>query len=317
MPAHAILTVASPRALLLALCAPLLSGVACGGAASVPTPRPVSEANQSRVVVRAVGCIGITVSSVDLVGDFYVNVLTFRRGPDALVSGPLLEGFERTPEELSEPLDGVRRPIPDDSRSNDGWFQHVAIVVRDMDAAYAKLEATHVPHVSVAPQTLPSWNKNAAGIRAYYFKDPDGHTLELIWFPPDKGQRRWRSPPGTELFLGIDHTAIASRDTDASIAFYVGRLGLHVAGGSENYGVEQERLSGVPGAHVRITTLRAEGGPGVELLDYLTPADGRALPRDERADDLTHWRTAMVADGVASPQALRDPDGHLMEIQPR
>lgn len=331
-PAHAFLTLGSRAALRLALPALFFAGVACGGASPVPTPGPAFEANRARIAVHAVGCIGITVSSIDRVTDFYERVLTFRRGADSVVSGPPLEGLEGTRGgrfhrrrlnlgtecvELSEPLDGVRRAIPADSRSNDRWFQHVAIVVRDMDAAYAQLESNDVAHVSFAPQTLPSWNKNAAGIRAYYFKDPDGHTLELIWFPPDKGQMRWRSPAAMDLFLGIDHTAIASRDTDRSIAFYVGGLGLHLAGGSENYGIEQERLSGVPGAHVRITTLRADGGPGIELLDYVAPIDGRPMPRDERADDLIHWRTMMVADGVTSTQSLRDPDGHLMEIGPR
>ena len=33
------------------------------------------------------------------------------------------------------------------------------------------------------PQTLPDWNKNAAGIQAFYFRDPDGHFLEVLAFP--------------------------------------------------------------------------------------------------------------------------------------
>ena len=37
------------------------------------------------------------------------------------------------------------------------------------------------------PQQLPDWNPNAAGIRAFYFKDPDGHALEILQFPPGKG----------------------------------------------------------------------------------------------------------------------------------
>jgi hypothetical protein len=41
------------------------------------------------------------------------------------------------------------------------------------------------------------------------------------------------------------------------------------------------------------------------------------MPSDERADDLIHWRTVMLADGASAAQALRDPDGHVMEIHPR
>src|SRR5262249_1836363 len=34
---------------------------------------------------------------------------------------------------------GAGRPVPADSRSNDLWFEHMAIVVSDMDAAYARV----------------------------------------------------------------------------------------------------------------------------------------------------------------------------------
>jgi catechol 2,3-dioxygenase-like lactoylglutathione lyase family enzyme len=269
--------------------------------------------------VRAVGCVGTTVTNLDRAEQFYERVLAFRREPEAVLEGTRRVQMDLGTEcvELSEPLGGTRRPIPPDSQSNDRWFQHVAIVVSDIDRAYAWLEANHVTHASVVPQRLPEWNKNAANIRAYYFKDPDGHTLEAIWFPADKGQPRWHVPPGDAVFLGIDHTAIAVADTQASVAFYVRHLGFHVAGGSENWGPEQERLNNVPGAHLRITTLRTDEGPGVELLEYLSPTTGRPMPTDERADDVIHWRTILFADGVHSSQTLRDPDGHAMEIHPR
>ena len=75
-----------------------------------------------------------------------------------------------------------------------------------------------------------------------------------------------------KLFLGIDHTAIVISDTDASLRFYRDVLGLQVVGESENYGPEQERLNNVFGARLRITSLRAASGPGVEFLEYLAPA---------------------------------------------
>ena len=53
------------------------------------------------------------------------------------------------------------RPAPVDSRSNDRWFQHVAIVVSDMDGAYAALRSERVEHASTGPQRLPDWNPNA------------------------------------------------------------------------------------------------------------------------------------------------------------
>jgi hypothetical protein len=51
-----------------------------------------------------------------------------------------------------------------------------------------------------------------------YFKNPDGHPLEVLHFPPDKGREKWHESTG-KLFLGIDHTAIVVWDTDASVKF--------------------------------------------------------------------------------------------------
>jgi catechol 2,3-dioxygenase-like lactoylglutathione lyase family enzyme len=226
------------------------------------------------------------------------------------------------------------RPVPADSRSNDGWFQHVAIVVSDMDRAYAWLRDQRVGQVSPEPQRLPDWNPDAGGIRAFYFRDPDGHALELIWFPPGKGDPRWQEATD-RLFLGIDHTAIAVGDTAKSLAFYRDRLGFRVAGGSENWGPEQERLNAVRGARLRITSLRAAEGPGIEFLEYVSPRDGRPLPGDARANDLIHWQTRLLArdgaalDGLRAGRpvtvpaqelgfgrglTVRDPDGHSLEV---
>ena len=299
--------------------------------------------------IRAVDTIGITVSDTDRSVDFYSHVLGFKVVSDVEVTGEAYEqlrdvfpirmrvvrlqlGHESL--ELTEYLAPKGRPAPADARSNDRWFQHVAIVVRDMDQAYQRLHDQRVTHVSPQPQRLPDWNPNAGGIRAFYFRDPDGHPLELIWFPPGKGDPRWQQP-ADQLFLGIDHTAIAVGDTKKSLAFYRDRLGFRVAGGSENSGPEQERLNAVRGAHLRITSLRAADGPGIEFLEYLAPRNGRPFPADERANDLVHWQTRLVVDDPAGLEALRlgrpiaspkrelgftrgltvrDPDGHSLEI---
>src|SRR5262249_44133915 len=121
--------------------------------------------------------------------------------------------------ELNEFLAPRGRPIPTDSRSNDRWFQHVAIVVTDMDAAYRRLRKHKVEHASPGTQTLPDWNKAAAGIKAFYFKDPDGHVLEVIQFPQGKGDPKWHHKSNL-VFLGIDHTAIVVKDSDKSLAYY-------------------------------------------------------------------------------------------------
>jgi catechol 2,3-dioxygenase-like lactoylglutathione lyase family enzyme len=142
---------------------------------------------------------------------------------------------------------------------------------------------------------LPITNPAAAGIRAFYFQGPALHPLELISYPKGKGEARWqvagRAGSAAEV-LGIDHTAIAVSNTDRSKHFYTELLGLRVAGTSLNSGAEQAALSGVPDPRVRITTLRGESGPGIELLEYESPRRGRLTPRDTRANDA--WRCVIT-----------------------
>ncbi len=306
-------------------------------------------ASATEVRVQTVDAVGITVSDLDRSVAFYSGILGFVPEATVELGG---EPWERLRDvfpvrmrvtrlrlgseilELTEYVTPRGRPAPADARSNDRWFQHVAIVVaRHGPGVSMAAPSTASQHVSPAPQRLPDWNPAAGGIRAFYFRDPDGHPLELIWFPPGKGDPRWQQPTDA-LFLGIDHTAIAVADTDRSLAFYRDRLGFRVAGTSENFGDEQERLNAVRGAHLRITGLRAPHGPGIEFLEYLAPRDGRPAPRDGHANDLVHWRTRLVArDGDPLPRLgartvtipenplgfaravdVRDPDGHALEV---
>ena len=276
--------------------------------------RPPLRASEWSVAVSAVHTVGLTVADMDRSLSFYTTVLGFEPVSDVEVAGreyELLAGvfgarmriarlrLGDQAIELTQFLAPPGRPMPPDVRANDRVFQHIAIIVSDMDDAYWRLRQHGVPHASSAPQCLPDWNPNAGGIRAFYFRDPDGHFLEILAFPPGKGLSAWhRASP---LFLGIDHTAIVVDDTDRSLQFYQDLLGLRVVGRSENYEGEQEHLNNVFGARLRITTLRAEAGPGIELLEYLAPRDGRAAPLDLRANDIAHWQTTVL---TKSPEAL-------------
>lgn len=253
--------------------------------------------------------IVIPVSRLDRAAAFYTGALSFTAAMPGASVGLVL----RLGDETIELVQRTGRAIPAGSRSNDHWFQHLAIVVSDIDEAYAVVLRAGAAPISAGPQLLPAWNPNAGGIRAVYFHDPDGHPLELIQYPPGKGEPRWQDKH--RLFLGIDHTAVVASDSGSSIASYRDRLGLRLAGGSENWGTEQERLSAVTGAHLRITTLRPRNGPGIELLQYLMPRDGRPMPANTTGEDL--WAEEVVMRtkaGAVSGELLRDPDGHGIRI---
>jgi catechol 2,3-dioxygenase-like lactoylglutathione lyase family enzyme len=314
-------------------------------------------ANNTSVVV-AVESIGMTVSDMDRSVAFYSDVLAFKPISDVEVDGPEYDqlwgifgvrarvvkmqiGEQRL--ELTQyvaPPDV--RPIPVPSYSNDLWFQHFAIVVRDMEAAWAHLRKHHVRQISPRPVIIPMSNPAAAGIKAIKFRDPDGHNLELLWFPEGKGNSVWHEPT-KDLFLGIDHTAMTVRSTENSIKFYRDLLGMTVAGGTLNMGTTQQYLDSLPGARTRVTGLAPKvGPPGLEFLEYELPTAGRPLPTDSHPTDLWHWQTTLVVPDVEAVAAqvhgmgqmissgvvtlpdkvlgfgkaflVRDPDGHVMQL---
>lgn len=315
----------------------------------------VAHGQAAKPLISAVAMVGMTVEDLDRSVEFYSRVLSFAKIRDVELTGDSWERLEGVfglrirvawlqlgseQMELTEYLTPRGRPVPP-SFSNDRWFQHIAIITSDMDRAYDWLRQNNVRHVSSGPQLLPDYIKAAAGIRAFYFEDPDGHPLEILQFPSDKGDLKWhRTSP---LFLGVDHTAIVVGDTEASLKFYRDILGFRVSGESENYGPDQEHLNSVFGARLRITSLRAAEGPGIELLEYLAPTNGRFMPEDEHANDLVHHETSLVTEnieltsrtlrqaharfissaivlfpkaeaGFHSALLVRDPDGHPMEL---
>jgi catechol 2,3-dioxygenase-like lactoylglutathione lyase family enzyme len=202
------------------------------------------------------------------------------------------------------------RLYPPDSRSDDLWFQHLAIVVSDMDAAFAHLSARPGwrPISRGGPPTLPP---SDGGVRAFKFRDPDGHPLELLWFPPGQGRAIWHER-GPGPFLGIDHSGLAVNSTPESVKFYAA-LGFTVTARSLNHGPAQDRLDGIAPARAVVTGLRpaSDAGPGLELLTYEPP--GRAAAVGAPNDLVTDWITLAVGPARgAAPCALSDPDGHRL-----
>lgn len=323
-----------------------------------PYLSPLTQAAEPPIAIQSIASIGFTVADMGRSIAFYRDVVTFKPVSDVEVDGPeydqlygifgvrarivRLQLGEQQIEltQFISPPDP--RPIPVPSYSHDLWFQHVAIVVRDMDEAWAQLRKYHVRQISPRPQTIPMLNQAAAGIKAIKFRDPDGHNLELLWFPEGKGNLVWKRG-GVDMFLGIDHTAITVRSTENSLKFYRDLLGLTVAGGALNMGTEQEHLDSLPGARVHVTGLTPTmGPPGVEFLEYELPTAGRPFPADSHPTDIWHWQTTVVVSDVDAAATelrrigqlvlsnvvtipdgnlgfkrgvlVRDPDGHVIQL---
>jgi catechol 2,3-dioxygenase-like lactoylglutathione lyase family enzyme len=233
------------------------------------------------------------------------------------------------------------RAYPPDVSGKSYIFQHFAIVTADLGEAYERLrrEPDWTSISSQGPQRLPA---ASGGVTAFKFRDPEGHPLELIEFPPGPMSSRWHAARNEQICLGIDHSAISVADTKRSIAFYEA-LGLAQSGGSLNQGEEQSRLDGIADATVEVTSLAipACAPPHVELLCYRDTPPYRSsrvpLPspavNDVAATQLVfsmkeesiisdlcerHRRAHIFGPVVCDDKVLallRDPDGHLIRIE--
>jgi catechol 2,3-dioxygenase-like lactoylglutathione lyase family enzyme len=269
--------------------------------------------------VQRVKTIGFTVADVEREANFFTNVLQFEKVADFSVVGSEYDALAgvfnanmrivhlKLGQQIVELTEYVSpptgRPIPVSSWSNDAWFQHMAIVVGDMDAAYKILQANKVRQISAYPITIPASNSGAAGIKAIKFHDPERHALELIYFPSGKGDPSWQRP-SNKLFRGLDHTAMTVGSTEQGVTFYRDVLGFDVGGTTFNTGTTQEVLDGLFNDTCLVTAMMpASAPPHIEFLEYKTPPGGRPMPADTKASDLWHWQPTLVSKDI---QALTD-----------
>ncbi len=243
--------------------------------------------------------------------------------------------------ELLEFCDAAGRVYPPDSTSTDLWFQHLAIVVDDMTAAYRQVMANprFRPISRNGPVQLPA---SSGGVLAFKFRDYDGHPLELLAFPPGTGPEEWRRAGGAGCFLGVDHTAIAVGHVSRSTRFFGSVFGFRTGTRTENRGPEQAALDDVEDVQVSVTRLGPDlPAPRLELLRYHV-GTRRPIPPATASNDILATHCALrvgsleaVAGALArwgTPLAEGDrmllrgtraalvtgPDGHrfLVEEQP-
>ncbi|MGC2322714.1 MAG: VOC family protein, partial [Terriglobales bacterium] len=100
-----------------------------------------------RLKATRVEAAGFTVSDADRSVDFYSRVLQFKKVGDLRTADARVIRMQLGEEQIEiTQYDHKGQPFPADSHSNDHWFQHVAIVVSDMQKAYAVLRQNRVRH---------------------------------------------------------------------------------------------------------------------------------------------------------------------------
>jgi catechol 2,3-dioxygenase-like lactoylglutathione lyase family enzyme len=199
-------------------------------------------------------------------------------------------------------FDSPGRSYPAAASACDPIFQHLALVTDDIEAAWRlACDAGATPISRGGPVELP---RSAGGVTAVKFRDPDGHPLEFLQFPP--GANPDWSGVGV---LGIDHSAICVADIGASERFYTSH-GLSEGKRSLNLGPTQVALDGLDNVEVDVVPMDApKRPPHVELLGYRHPTVSarEAIAANDIAATRIVWRSDHEA-------LARDPDGHLHQF---
>jgi len=235
--------------------------------------RRAAELANGQPAVSAVDAVGMTVDDMDRSVAFLSDVLTFEKISDVEVTGSEYERLQgvfglrmrivrmKLGEEileLTEYLAPKGRPVPVDARSNDRAFQHVAIIVSDMDQAYARLrefvEEARFDHLGVFT----------------YSKEEGTHSGTLDEVPAKIAEQRRRD-------LMRRQRTISKRRMKTLVG---SELEVLVEGASD----ESEYL--LEGRH-------AGQAPEIDGKVFLSLADGDAPPR---AGDLVRARVDSFAD---------------------
>jgi len=280
--------------------------------------------------VQRIAAFGLTSRDARRLGEFYQSAIDCRLLNIDRLEGAAFEtlmsvqggahritlGLGRQSIEILQ-FDKPGRPYPETLSPIDNSFQHLALLVTDIDAAWRRLStfSDWTAMTAGGPQCLPPSTGN---VKAFKFRDPEGHPLEFLEFPTGSRPAYW-STQSSDLFLGIDHTALSVSNVQASVGFYQA-LGLRVAARTLNHGPAQQRLDGIVDPQVDVIALEPPTAtPHVELLHYRTAAPRHSVTL--HSNDLAATRLVMEAVGDVDSKScgalLRDPDGHLIELGSR
>jgi catechol 2,3-dioxygenase-like lactoylglutathione lyase family enzyme len=140
------------------------------------------------------------------------------------------------------------------------------------------------------------------------------------------------------MITGVNHTSFTVSDVERSVSFYRVLLGMELLSLAERDPAFAEKVTGVPGAHLKVAYLQAPGHR-LELIQYFNPPGEKLDTRTNNVgsahlafdvDDLHRVYADLKAKGVqfkSSPMEvpagpnkgtltvyLTDPDGITLEF---
>ena len=108
-----------------------------------------------------------------------------------------------------EPRPDVRMALVAYRDRGDVFVTRTLELTGDIDAVYADLKRRGV-RFTYGPRPVNRGNR--LELWAAAFRDPDGHFLEVLSFPPGKGDPKWHRP-GDTLVLRLGPTALVAGDS--------------------------------------------------------------------------------------------------------
>jgi catechol 2,3-dioxygenase-like lactoylglutathione lyase family enzyme len=117
------------------------------------------------------------------------------------------------------------------------------------------------------------------------------------------------------MITGFNHTSFTVSDLDRTVRFWTEALGFRAASVSERSGDWQERLTGVPGARLRVAHLYGHGHH-MEFIQYLDGAasGSRIEPNASGAAHICLEVTAIAETAQSLLKAGATVQGEIIEV---
>ena len=183
-------------------------------------------------------------------------------------------GVDRTPRQL---------------RMQDPGNAMLILLVRDLDAVFAKLKAAGTPIVTTGGQPVAPSKTNRT--RGLVVKDPDGHFIELAQLDPLPAT----TVPASSNVIGI-RLRVTVADMDRTVKYY-GSLGIHPDVRPFEKNATVMAMMGLPDAEYRVAMapLPASLAPGQAsqssvMLEFITFKGLQGTPLKARVQDPGAYR---------------------------